>query len=197
MSKRLTLKQLKFIQIYLETGNATKAAMETYRCKNENVAAVLGSENLRKPKIACEIEKYRKEGGLSIQKAINAINDGYDAEKKGAPDHNVRLRSADMTLKLANAYPSRQQEVSHRHAHLHLQEELSKLSFEEITRMMEQEAGLAPGALGPGTDIDIRELLLPEHSLEPQQEKVPLPEREQPVENKTPLPGHSNNLKES
>jgi len=105
MSKRLTLKQLKFIQIYIETGNATKAAMEAYRCKNENVAAVLGSENLRKPNIACEIEKYRKEGGLSIQKAINAINDAYDAEKKGAPDHNVRLRSADMTLKLANAYP--------------------------------------------------------------------------------------------
>ncbi len=38
MSKRLTLKQLKFIQIYIETGNATKAAMEAYSCKNESVA---------------------------------------------------------------------------------------------------------------------------------------------------------------
>ncbi len=129
MSKRLTLKQLKFIQIYIETGNATKAAMRVYNCKNENVAKSLGSENLTKPDIACEIDKYRKEGGLSIQKAINAINDGYDAEKKGAPDHNVRLRSADMTLKLANAYPSRAQEVHHRHSHLHLKmvEEFSKL----------------------------------------------------------------------
>ncbi len=159
--KRLTLKQLKFIQIYIETGNATKAAMTAYRCKNENSAAVLGTENLRKPKIAFEIEKYRKEGGLSIQKAINAINDGYEAERKGSPDHNVRLRSADMTLKLANAYPSRAQEVNHRHAHLHLklQDELSKLSFEQLTEMMEKEAGLAPG-----TDIDIHTLLLPEHA---------------------------------
>ncbi len=165
MSKRLTLKQLKFIQIYIETGNATKAAMEAYRCKNENVAAVLGSEKLRKPNIACEIEKYRKEGGLSIQKAINAIDDAYDAERKGAPDHNVRLRSADMTLKLANAYPSRAQEVHHKHAHLHLklQNELSKLSFEQLTEMMEKEAGLEPGALGPGTDIDIHKLLSPKH----------------------------------
>ncbi len=141
MSKRLTLKQLKFIQIYIETGNATKAAMESYRCKNENVAAVLGHENLRKPNIACEIEKYRKEGGLSIQKAINAINDGYDAEKKGAPDHNVRLRSADMTLKLANAYP-KNREVSHQHHHLHqtmIQEFSEKFTFEEITEMMEEE----------------------------------------------------------
>ena len=160
MSTRLTLKQLKFIQIYIETGNATKAAMTVYNCKNENTAAVLGSENLRKPNIACEIEKYRKEGGLSIQKAINAINDAYDAEKKGAPDHNVRLRSADMTLKLANAYPSRAQEVHHRHSHLHLEmvNELSKLSFDELTRMMEKEAGLEPGE-----PIDIHALLLPEH----------------------------------
>ncbi len=159
--KRLTLKQLKFIQIYIETGNATKAAMTAYRCKNENVAAVLGSENLRKPKIACELDKYRKKGGLSIEKAINAINDGFDAEKKGDNrDHNVRQRSADMTLKLANAYPSRAQEVHHKHSHLHLEmvNELSKLSFDELTRMIEKEAGVAPG-----TDIDIHKLLSPKH----------------------------------
>ncbi len=145
-TKRLTLKQLKFIQIYIETKNATKAAMTAYRCKNENVAAVLGSENLRKPNIACEIEKYRKEGGLSIQKAINAINDAYDAEKKGAPDHNVRLRSADMTLKLADAYP-KNREVSHRHAHLHMEmiNELSeKYSSKELTVMMKEEMRKIP-----------------------------------------------------
>jgi len=163
-TKRLTLKQLKFIQIYIETGNATKAAMEAYRCKNENVAKSVGSENLTKPDIAYEIDKYRKKGGLSIQKAINAINDGYDAEKgagqASVPDHNVRLRSADMTLKLANAYPSRAQEVHHKHSHLHLEmvNELSKLSFDELTRMMEKEAGVAPG-----TDIDIHKLLSPKH----------------------------------
>ena len=146
MSKRLTLKQLKFIQIYIETKNATKAAMTAYRCKNENVAGVLGSENLSKPKIACEIEKHRKGGGLSIQKAINAINDAYDAEKKGAPDHNVRLRSADMTLKLADAYP-RNKEVSHRHAHLHLEmvKELAEnYSFDEITEMQKEEMRKIP-----------------------------------------------------
>jgi len=141
MSKRLTLKQLKFIQIYIETKNATKAAMTAYRCKNLRVAAVLGSENLTKPDIACEIEKYRKEGGLSIQKAINAINDAYDAEKKGGPDHNVRLRSADMTLKLADAYP-KNREVSHQHQHLHIKmiNELSeKYSSKELTVMMKEE----------------------------------------------------------
>ena len=141
MSKRLTLKQLKFIQIYIETGNATKAAMRVYNCKNENVAKSLGSENLTKPYIACEVEKYRKEGGLSIQKAINAINDGYDAEKTGGPDHNVRLRSADMTLKLADAYP-KNKEVSHQHHHLYqtmINEFSEKYSSKELTVMMKEE----------------------------------------------------------
>ncbi len=93
-----------------------------------------------------------------------------------------------MTLKLANAYPSRAQEVTHRHAHLHLklQQELSQLSFDELTEMMEKEAGLEPGALAPGTDIDIHKLLLPEHA------------QQEPVEpNKAPLQQQSNNLKES
>ncbi len=55
-------------------------------------------------------------------------------------------------------------------------EEFSKLPFDELTRMMEKEAGLEPGALGPGTDIDIHALLLPEH------------EQQEPVEpNKAPL----------
>ena len=76
-----------------------------------------------------------------MKKALNAINDAYDAEKKGAPDHNVRLRSADMTLKLADAYP-KNREVSHRHAHLHMEmiNELSKKhSSKELTVMMKEE----------------------------------------------------------
>ena len=74
MSKHLTLRQLKFIQIYIETGNATKAAMKAYNCKSLRTATSIGSENLTKPDIACEIEKYRKKGGLSIEKADSAIN---------------------------------------------------------------------------------------------------------------------------
>jgi len=109
----------------------------------------------------------QKQFVLTLSVAINAINDGFDAEKKGGgplpptvPDHNVRQRSADMTLKLADAYPSRAQEVHHKHSHLHLEmvNELSKLSFDELTRMIEKEAGVAPG-----TDIDIHKLLSPKH----------------------------------
>ena len=54
-----------------------------------------------------------------------------------------------------------------------------------LTQMMEKEAGLEPGALGPGSDIDYQELLLPKHA------------QQEPIEsNKTPLQDQSNKLKE-
>ena len=173
---RLRQKQKAFIAEYVENGgNGVQAALKVYDTDDYNTANQIARDNLQKPTIMREIEKQMTDTGLTVKKAINAINDGYDAEKKGAPDHNVRLRSADMTLKLADAYP-RNKEVSHRHAHLHVEmvnELAEKFSFDELTQMVEQEAGLEPGALGPGTDIDIHKLLSPGH----------LPEREQPVEN--------------
>jgi len=157
---KLKQKQKAFIAEYVENGgNGVQAALKVYDTEDYNTANQIARDNLQKPTIMREIEKQMTDTGLTVKKALNAINDGYDAEKKGSPDHNVRLRSADMTLKLADAYPSRNKEVSHRHAHLHLVvEELSKLSFEQLTEMMEKEAGVAPG-----TDIDIHKLLLPEH----------------------------------
>ncbi len=163
---KLKQKQKAFIAEYVANGgNGVQAALRVYDTEDYNTANQIARDNLQKPTIMREIEKQMSDTGLTVKKAINAINDGYDAEKKGSPDHNVRLRSADMTLKLANAYPSRQQEVHHRHSHLYLNtvKEFSKLSSDELTRMMEKEAGLEPGALGPDSDIDFQALLLPEH----------------------------------
>lgn len=58
MSKRLTLKQELFLRKYLETGNATVAAIEAYNPKKRNVAAQIGYENLRKPYISEAIHRY-------------------------------------------------------------------------------------------------------------------------------------------
>ncbi len=144
---KLKLKQKAFIAEYVANGgNGVQAALKVYETEDYNTANQIARDNLQKPTIMREIEKQMNDTGLTVKKALNAINDGYDAEKKGAsgegvPDHNVRLRSADMTLKLADAYP-RNKEVSHRHAHLHLEmvnELAENYSFDEITEMQKQE----------------------------------------------------------
>ena len=76
---RLTLKQRKFIAKYLETGSATEAAFEAYGTKNRNVAASIGSENLRKPNIKRVIQYALEAAGItddylamSLKKIIDA-----------------------------------------------------------------------------------------------------------------------------
>lgn len=56
LRKKLTLKQEKFVQKYLETGNATEAATQAYDVGNRNVARAMGAENLAKPAVQQEVQ---------------------------------------------------------------------------------------------------------------------------------------------
>lgn len=51
----MTPKQTRFVQEYLKDLNATKAAIRAGY--SEKTASIIGHENLRKPKIAAEIQK--------------------------------------------------------------------------------------------------------------------------------------------
>ena len=67
-TKKTTIKQKLFVDKYIETKNGTKAAREVYNTKNDAVAWVIASENLRKPKIKSEIEHRIKKAKEMIFK---------------------------------------------------------------------------------------------------------------------------------
>ena len=56
MDKKLTPKQKAFADYYIETGNATEAAIRAGYSKK--TARVIGQENLTKPAIKQYIESY-------------------------------------------------------------------------------------------------------------------------------------------
>lgn len=56
MANRLTQKQKGFVATYLDTGNATEAALQNYDTEDRLTAASIGSENLTKPNILAYIE---------------------------------------------------------------------------------------------------------------------------------------------
>lgn len=57
MSQHLTFKQQLFVNQYVQNlGNATKAAMVAYNCRNQNIAGVIGCQNLRKLNIRSAID---------------------------------------------------------------------------------------------------------------------------------------------
>lgn len=65
---KLTLKQRKFCELYMDSanGNARKAVrLAGYNVKNDDTARVIGYENLMKPHIRAYIELLLNEAGLN------------------------------------------------------------------------------------------------------------------------------------
>lgn len=95
MAKTLTKKQRGFVNDYVMEENGTKAALKNYSVMNEHTAAVISSENLRKPEIIEAIEETRKtlkealiEKGVTPERIAEGIDfllesDEYQAVDKG------------------------------------------------------------------------------------------------------------------
>ena len=109
--KAITLKQRVFLKVYLETGNATEAAMEAYNCKDKNSARALGSETLTSLSNG-PIKERMDAAGLTDEYLMSIIHDGLTSEKvevakfqgsiggeKAYADHQTRARYAELALK--------------------------------------------------------------------------------------------------
>lgn len=69
--RRLTGKQNAFVVAYLKNGfNATQAARTAGYKGNDNTLAVVGCENLRKPKIQERIAAYFEEKGMAANEVL-------------------------------------------------------------------------------------------------------------------------------
>ena len=91
--KDLTLKQRKWIKIYLETGNATEAAMQVYDCKDRNTAANIGWENVRK----LDYTEFLEEAGITDNLLQKKINEGLEATRTVSAVKTSRNATADST----------------------------------------------------------------------------------------------------
>lgn len=71
MANKLTKKEKGFAKDYLETGNGTQSALSNYDTEDENTAASIASENLRKPKI---IEYLESKAEKAVENIYNLAN---------------------------------------------------------------------------------------------------------------------------
>ena len=111
MSDKLTIKQRKFLKVYIETGNATEAAEQAYDCKDRGSAQSLGSETLSKL-VNGPLKSRMDAAGLTDEYLMSVLHDGLVADKveidkyegaimdeKAFPDHRTRARYAELVLK--------------------------------------------------------------------------------------------------
>ena len=98
--KDLTLKQKKFLKVYFETGNATKATLEAYDTDDPETASAMGSENLRKLR---DVVRYQMDKqGLTVEKMVGTVVGANEATKwndftgEREPDHPTRLKAVEV-----------------------------------------------------------------------------------------------------
>jgi phage terminase small subunit len=113
---QLTKKQQTFVNEYIETGNGTLAAKKAYdiRPEDDNTAASVASENLRKPKIQDALEKalpdemlnrIHLEGLHATKEIYKNNNETGQIEHVGTePDYITRARYLDMAYKRKGSY---------------------------------------------------------------------------------------------
>ena len=103
-TKKLTVKQAKFVKEYVKNdGNGTKAVQKAYNVDDVNTAAVMATENLRKPNIQQALLRAAERMGITEEKIIEPVALALEAEDKdGKPDIDMRLKGHDRMVKLIN-----------------------------------------------------------------------------------------------
>ena len=108
ITESMTPKQIKFLSLWLKTGNGTKSAMEAYDTDDPGSAASIANENLRKLKNPMKL--FCEARGMGIDRLYKVIDDAMVAEKTDItgdkhPDHKIRLEAGDRLSKWLDVEP--------------------------------------------------------------------------------------------
>ena len=108
--RRLTIKQERFIDAYIETGNGAEAARQAGY--SEQTARAIASENLTKPYMLSAITKRRNELMQDTGDKITRFLSMLEAEATNQDNSDSsRVRSLELLLKAAGAFVDRQETV--------------------------------------------------------------------------------------
>jgi len=94
---KLTTKQAKFVKGIADGKTNTDSALEAYDTNSYETAAVIATENLKKPNIQDAIELARVKLNLTPERALKPIDDALNDD-----DLEMRLKGSDRALKLMN-----------------------------------------------------------------------------------------------
>jgi hypothetical protein len=122
---RLSKKEKGFVRDIVKGKTQTQAALNNYDTNSENVAGVIGSENIRKPKIQKAIKsiadqlpdedlvKVHKEGLKASKEVWKNNNESGEIEKVSEePDYATRHKYLDSAYKLKGSYAATKVEHS-------------------------------------------------------------------------------------
>ena len=155
----LTLKQQVFVDLVRQQRtqgpeNITDAALAAFDTSSRKNAKTLAHRINRQPHIREMIEAEGPEI-LPSRSILETIRSAMDADRpdlvtrdgqiiSGGPDHQVRLKAADIALKVLDGYPTKKEKPKEQHLHIHqtVLKELSDLPYEDLVGLIHAEAAV-------------------------------------------------------
>jgi phage terminase small subunit len=131
---KLTEKQKRFADYYIETGNATESYKRVYKSTNDNTAAKEAHKLLRNPKITPYIEQRNKQIENDRIVSMEEVKRFWsDTIRDGEADLKHRLKASEYIAKTNAAFIEKQQITGEMTQTI--QTDLSKLSVEELKQI--------------------------------------------------------------
>ena len=134
MTRALTVKQRKFVKHYVESGNATQAALAAYNTADPHTASAIAAETLEKPGVQQAVAELLDANGLSDGKLLEIHARFLTLHASREPQEKaLALKALDMAYRLKGAYaPAREDgEVS-------LYALVRKMTVEELEDFLER-----------------------------------------------------------
>jgi phage terminase small subunit len=105
----LTVKQKKFIDEYVKTGNGTASALKVYNTKSKIVAGSIASDNLQKPIVKKTIEEIMADVGYSTDNSVSTLSYIQQHGKDKKLSASDSIRATELLLKLEGKLVDRKQ----------------------------------------------------------------------------------------
>jgi len=148
LEKKLTERQSRFVDNYVDCGNASEAAREAGY--SQKTAGEIGHENLKKPEIRGAIAERMDEAGITEKRLLKVLDkglsatkpyfrqkgEGAEAEEKVYDDYAVRHRYLDTALKLRDMFPAEKKKLRHDFGYISPEEE--QAAKERVNRLLER-----------------------------------------------------------
>ena len=97
--RRLTLKQSKLVNGVADGKTVQQSAIDAGYGTTPNSAAVLGARELKKVHVASALEQKLDKAGATLDASSTVIAEAHKATNRNQPDHQTRLKAAEMNLK--------------------------------------------------------------------------------------------------
>lgn len=133
-----TLKQKKFTDNYLITGNITRSAKAVYNVKNDKNANALGRKTLQSPAVQNYIAQALDETGLTDTELAGLLRKIIKASASERALRKVRpsdgLRGIEMALRLKDRFPAERKRIEKQEFKI----ELKSKSEKELQELLDK-----------------------------------------------------------